>query len=163
MHRVYLTAILSLLGHAALADTNINLTVGPRDETHSEDRLPALGFAADFGPDAWVFRPELGITLSFDLVGSGDEAELGAGAIGYWDAAAFTAHFGIGASSLSADLLGDSATNSGLYVHGGLSWAGGWRRIGFDVRYVKTRESNIGGTSVGGGFVQLAFLIGFGW
>jgi hypothetical protein len=160
MERVCLTAIFGLLCHTALAEKNLNLTMGARDESQADNSFPALGFTADFGHDEWVFRPELGFSLSFDPVGSGDEAEFAAGAIGYWDAAAFRAHFGVGVSSLSADLVTDSATKSGIYVHGGLSW-GTSRRLGFDIRYLKANPSSVRGTSVGGDYVQLALLIGW--
>jgi hypothetical protein len=161
MHRAYLTAILGLICQAASAETNLNLTLGARDQSHPNDRLPALGFAADFGRDDWLFRPELGLSLSFDPVGGGDEAELSAGAVGYWDAAAFATHFGVGVSSASADLVNDSETSLGIYVHGGLTWGTFGQRMGFDVRYLKARESTVGGAPVGGDYVQLAFLIGW--
>jgi hypothetical protein len=161
MHRAYAIVIAGLLCHAARAESHFDVTAGFRDEAHAADLLPAAGLSADFGRDEWLFRPELGISLSLDSLGGNDEAELSAGCIAYWRAAAFGAHFGVGALSLSTDLINDSATNPGLYVHGGLSWGTSARRAGFDIRYVKARESNLGGAPVGGDYMQLALLLGW--
>lgn len=161
MHRVYLGLIIGVVWHGALAETNLSLTAGARDELRVGDRFPALGFATDFGRDEWAFRPELGGSLTFDPVGGGDEAELSAGAIAYWDAAALRVHFGVGASSLAADLVNDSATTLGLYLHGGLSWGRSARRVGFDIRYLNAHESRVNGALAGGDYMQFALL--FSW
>jgi hypothetical protein len=161
MHYRLLLCLAVLLADAALARPHFNLTVGDRDETDRDDRLPAIGMSADFGPDGRLIRPEFGVALGFDPIYGGNESEVSAGAIAYWEGGASRIHFAAGLSSVSSDFGANSGSSTGIHVHGGVSWQKRSRWMGVDVRYLEGRDLHVYGTSFPIGYLQFAFLLGW--
>lgn len=156
-----LLAILAALAASAACGANVNGTLGVRDETEDEDRLPAAGIAADFGPERWIWRPEAGVAVALDPVFGGNETEFSFGVLGYWQPSVARIHFGLGVSSLSSDFGANSGSTTGAYMHGGLSWPTRTRWIGLDVRYLGAGDLRIDGTRFPVGYFQFAVLFGF--
>jgi len=162
MRRLLLATIIGASTTAVVAEPYVNLTAGTRDETDSEERLPALGLTVDFGRDAWPVRPELGFSIGFDPLYGGDETEFFAGAVGYWDGTGSTRfHLGGGFSNVSSDWGANTGSSTGIFLHGGASWPARRHRIGVDVRYLDADDIEPFGTPYPVGYFQIAVL--FQW
>jgi hypothetical protein len=158
MSRWLVVLIAAVSSDTALAELNLSFAAGTRDETDSEDRLPAVAAAVDFGHDRWRIRPEFGLTIGFDPLYGGDETELSIGAVSYWKAETSWIHFGAGLSSVSSDWGANSGSSTGAYLHAGATWPLKARRIGFDVRYLNADDFTAWGTAFPVGYVQIALF-----
>ena len=158
MRRWLLVLVVASSANAALAETNVTLVAGNRDETDREDRLPAVGVGADFGKEHWRIRPEFAFAIGFDPLYGGDETEISIGGIGYWDAKAARIHFGAGLSDLSSDWGANSGSSTTAYVHGGATWPIKTRRLGFDVRYLDADNFTVAGGSFPVGYLQVGVM-----
>jgi len=156
MSRWLVVLIAAVSSDAAFAEVNVNLLAGTRDETDSEDRLPAFGIAVDFGQDGWRIRPELGFAVGFDPLGAGEETELSIGGIAYWQAETSRIHFGAGLSDVSKDWGANQGSSTGVYVHGGVTWPLKARRLGLDVRYLNADDFMSYGVPFPVGYLQIA-------
>jgi hypothetical protein len=146
----------------ASAEPRFTVTAASRDETDSEDQLPAAGFFVDFGAEGWRARPEVGVTLGLDPLYGGHETEISAGILGHLDAANLRVHFGGGLSRLASDFGANADTTGGYYLHAGASWGIARRfRLGFDVRYLTADDLVVYDTPLPAGFFQLGALFQF--
>lgn len=161
MRACLLALVVAGYAGSAFAEPRFNLAFGTRDETDSEERLPAVGIAADFGGDGRLLRPEVGLSIGFDPFYGGDETELSAGVLAYWEPRAGTVHFGGGFSNVSSDWGANSGSSTGVYLHGGITWRQRSHRIGFDLRYLEAHDFEAFGTRVPVGYFQLAFVLGW--
>ena len=158
MSRWLAVLIAVLFTDAVIAELNVNLTAGNRDETDLEDVLPAVGVAVDLGQSRWPIRPELGVTLGFDPFYGGDETELSVGGVRFWDAGKSRVHFGAGFSEMSKDWGANVGSTTSVYAHGGATWPVSTRRLGFDVRYLDADEFMAWGVPFPVGYVQVALV-----
>jgi hypothetical protein len=143
---------------AAQAEVNLGFLAGIREESTGEDRLPALGFTADFGRSSWVLRPEVGLFTGFDPIFGGNETEISLGLLHSWTLPKVRLNLGAGLASLSSDFGFNDGTATVGYVHGGAEW----RReegasVGLDLRYVGDSDLEIDGESFSVGYLQAAF------
>jgi len=159
------TALLVLAVCSPLAaEINMNLTFGLRDETRSEDRLPAMGLAGDFGPSSWILRPEIGAHAGFNPIFPGYESELALGVIHFWDSSKGRIYLGAGVASLDSKFGFNEGSSKGAYAHGGIVWSRGEDlSLGVDLRYVKADDLTIDDTSFPLGYVQLGFVMSWRW
>ena len=161
MRHLLLAALLAAYAQTAVA-ANLSLTLGTRDETGAEDRLPAAGIAVDIGSAGWPMRPEFGAAIGLDPVHGGDESELSLGAVKYWPVSAGRIHLGLGLSTVSFEFGANSGTSSGVYGHGGMSWGRRSTRVGLDLRYLDADDPEISGARFAVGYFQMALLVSFG-
>lgn len=159
------TALLMLaVSSPSMAAVNMGLFFGLRDETRSEDRLPAIGLAVDLGPTSWIVRPEVGAQAGFAPIYPGYESELSLGLIHYRDFAKGQFYLGAGIASLASRFGYDEGSSQGNYVHGGVLWSRGEDlSLGIDLRFVKADDLRIDDTSYPIGYTQLAFVMSWGW
>ena len=146
----------------AVADTNFNFGIGIRDESGSEDRLPALSVAADFGPAKWIVRPEVGFAAGFDPLYGGTETEISAGIVHYWNRPKLRVHLGGGFVDISTAHLYDRHSDGGMYAHTGVSWpVRGKLRLGLDLRSLWADDFEVGDAEISVGYLQISFLMGW--
>lgn len=163
-HRLLLCGILlALVGSSAFAETNLNLVpVGIRDERASEERLPAISLAADFGASTWIVRPEVGIVVGFDPLYGASETELAAGVVHYWNRPKMRIHLGGGLAAVSVDRGYNDGSTHGGYLHTGVSWPVGKRlHLGLDLRSLWADSFRVDDYDVSAGYQQIAFLMGW--
>ncbi len=156
-----LALVAATCASTAYAEPHFNLTFGSRDETDSEEELPAAGIAADFGREDQLIRPEIALSIGVDPVYGGNETELSGGLLGYWEPGESRVHFGAGLSNISSDWGANSGSSTGVYVHGGASWRLGSAWIGFDIRYLSADDFEAFGTPFPVGYFQVAVLLGW--
>jgi hypothetical protein len=160
MMRPHLLALVVVACTAAsCAEAQFNLAFGARDEANS-DTLPAMGVAADFGPETWPIRPEVSVSIAFELLG-GDETEISGGVVHYWEPGWTRVHLGAGVSKISTGSGANTGSSTGFYVHGGLSWQFRATWMGIDARYVHAEDFESNGTTFPVGYFQIAFLLGW--
>jgi len=154
--------LLALGGTGAFADVNLNLGVGIRDERDSEERLPAMSLAVDFGAESWWVRPELGVVTGFDPLYGGGETELSAGVVHYWTRPKMRIHLGGGLAAVSVDHGNNQGSTGGGYFHTGVGWSVSKRfLLGLDLRALWADSFEAHGSEFPVGYQQVAFLMGW--
>jgi len=163
MRKLGLSVILAVvMPSASVADMTLNLGLGIRDESGSEERLPSLTLAADFGPVDWIVRPEVGLGIGFDPLYGGSETELSAGIVHYWTRPRLRVHLGGGLAAISSDHGYNKGSTGGLYGHTGVSWAVGRKLLlGLDLRSLWANSIEVDETGFDVGYLQISFLMGW--
>lgn len=161
---VLFTLLVVVHATPVLAETNVTLLLGIRDEHDSEERLPAAGVAADFGPTEWLIRPEIALLSGFDPLYGGAENELNVGAVHYWRLPKYRVHLAAGLALVSSSFGYNEGSSSGVYAHGGIDWKVRTRLfLGADLRWLKASDFTVDGSSFPLGYTQLAFSLARKW
>ena len=151
-----------MVASGAVADLNLNLEVGIRDETHSETRWPALSLVTDFGSASWIVRPEVGLAVGMTDIYGGNATELTAGIVHYWTRPKLRVHLGGGLSALSSVPGYGKGSTNGVCAHTGVGWPVGRKlELGLDLRSLWAESIEVNETEFSVGYLQISFLIGW--
>ena len=151
-----------VMASGAAADMNLNLAVGTRDESGSEERLPSISLAADCGPESCVRRPEGQFGVGLDPLYGGQETELSAGIVHYWKRPKLRVHPGGGVAAILADHGYNEGSTGGLYGHTGIGWFVTRRLLlGLDLRSLWADKIEVDESEFSVGYLQISFLMGW--
>jgi hypothetical protein len=154
-----LLALFLMAGAASLrAEVNLGLSLGIRDQDDYEHSFGVFGLTADFGPNSWIVRPEVGLFNSLILFDGGSRIEESLGVIHSWRRPRYRINLGGGLTSIPAQARGIDSSTLGGYVHGGIEYVREeGSTFGLDLRYGKAEDSEVPGGSLD--YVQLSFVI----
>ena len=157
-----LISLALMVSSVAVAGQNLNIAVGTRNETDSEERLPGLSLGADFGPAGWIVRPEVAFGVGFNPLYGGNKSEFSAGIVHYWTRPKLRVHLGGGLSAVSSDYGYNKGSTSGAYAHTGVGWLVGRKlALGFDLRSLWADRIEVDETEFSVGYFQISFLLGW--
>lgn len=159
-----LTLLLMAGATSLLAEVNLGLSLGLRDEDDEDHTFGVFGLTADFGGNSWWVRPEVGFFTSINPLDGADKIEKSLGVIHSWRHPRYRVNLGAGFTSVPAQDLDETA--HGGYVHGGVEYVREeGSAFGLDLRYVNAEGLEDPGSPLFPGgpvsvdYIQISFVI----
>jgi len=155
-----LTLLLLLGATSLLAEVNLGINLGIRDQDDEDHSFGVFGLTCDFGGNSWIVRPEVGAFTSFDPFDGGSKIEKSLGLVHSWRWPRFRVNLGAGVASIPAQALLAEGSSTGGYVHGGVEYVREeGSAFGLDLRAGRAGEVEDGGDRFSVDYVQVAFVI----